>query len=415
MAKNQKKTEATGAIAPNVTIQGSTKVKDAVLAIIAGGNGTRLFPISHLDCPKQFCKLNEDDTFIQDSIDRFVTAGISVKKVVIIVTNERQYELAVEQTTDLGVVEPNILLISPQHDYAGAMTKADDYIAEHYGDPVTIHTPADQYVERGEAFTEAIAELVKSASTTPTILGVEKSDLNTIMGCGHAAFADGKGLVRKVTGFIEKPDRETAEQMLREGGTRVNTGICAWRPSHRPAECCNITGALKTDELMNAFSALNLVLGSFKWYDCGTLDSYWGISKKTPNHLNASLQAPNGGNIHRYECRKSLFVTIPGVELYASHVKDAAVVVNKVGDKIAICVVARQASQQVRNLAEDFNDNREVLEHHFTLSGTNNRVSRTNCADEIYGGFVGVSDYCITAIKTPDSHYIITVSRDSAE
>lgn len=389
--------------------------KDVCLVIVAGGNGTRLFPISHPDCPKQFCRLTEDTTFIQDSCLRFEDCGIDPKRIVIVVTNDKQYQHALEQTEQLGIIEPNILLIDPKYGYAGAMVVADNYVAKHYGDPVVIHTPADQYVERGISFKEAVAQLIASAGKTPTILGVEKSDINTIMGCGHAKFADGSGMIRKVTGFIEKPDRELAEHMMREGGSRVNTGICAWRPSHIPAKLRDITGELATDALMNGFKSLNVILGAFRWFDCGTLDSFWGISRKTPNHQNASLEANNGGKIHRYECRGSLFTTIPDVEIYASHVKDAAVAVNKVGDKLAICVVARSASQQVRSLAEDFDTNRGVLEHHFTLGGINNRVARTNCCEEIYGGFVGVSDYTISVIKTPESHYIVTVSKDSSE
>lgn len=388
------------------------KAPAPVLSIIAGGNGTRLFPISHGGCPKQFCRLNETDTFIQDSIKRFMDSGFEAKRIVIVVTNDKQYELALEQTQGLGVIEPNILLIPPCHDYAGAMTVSDDFIEEKFGDVVIVHTPADQYVVRGEAFTSAIRSLCESAAKTPSLLGVFKSDLNTVMGCGNIYYEDGDGAVRSVKGFEEKPPKEIAEQMLREGNTVVNSGICAWKPSQLPKKFRHITGALKTDELMNEFKKLNVVIGQFPWYDCGTLDSYWAISKKTPNHQNASLHA-NDGRVYRSNCLRSLFVTIDGVDLYASNINDTAVVVNQVAGKLAICTVKKSSSQLVRDLADDFEKSKEVLEHHFVLNGTNNRVARTNCIEEIYCGFVGCDDINVTAVKTLDGRYIISVSRDS--
>ena len=388
------------------------KIKAACLVLIAGGNGTRLFPISHLDCPKQFCPLNEDDTFAQDSIKRFIDAGFDPKRIIIVVTNDRQYELALKQTQGLGIIEPNILLIPPHHDYAGAMTVADDFIEEKFGDIVVVHTPADQFVVRGQAFNNSISELVVSAEQAPTLLGVYKSDLNTVMGCGNIAYKDGKGNIREIDTFIEKPEKDEAEKILREGNTVVNTGICAWKPSQLPKQYRHLQGALKTDELMDSFEKLNVVIGNFGWYDCGTLDSYWAISKKTPNHENASLHAKDG-HVYRFGCLKSLFVTIDGVDLYAANIKHAAVVVNKVGEKLAICTVAKSSSQLVRNLAEDFQANKEVLEHHFVLNGTNNRVSRTNCIDEVYCGFVGVSDISVTVVKTVDGRYVVSVSRDA--
>jgi mannose-1-phosphate guanylyltransferase len=388
-------------------------IKEAALAIIAGGQGTRLFPISTEDCPKQFCPLNEKVTFIQDTILRFVEAGIDPKKIVIVVTNENQLAHAYKQTLGLGIEEQNILLISPKYDFAGAMVKADEHIAKRFGNIVVLHTPADQFAQRGKALIRAIIATIKSAEDTPTLLGVEKDDINTIMGSGHAKFKPGKGTVCKVMGFVEKPDREEAEKLMRKKETRVNTGICAWRTSHVPQKFRNLDKALKTDELMNEFlgmGTLNLVLGEFDWYDCGTLDSFWRISEKTPHHDNANFQASDGGIIHRGDCRSSLFFTIPGVELYASHIKNASVVINRIGDRIAICVVARSASQLVRNLAEDFKKNKDILEHHFTLDGANNRVERADCSEHIYCGFAGVSNCSVTVHEMKKNHFVVSVT-----
>ena len=54
------------------------------VAIIAGGQGTRLFPISHPACPKQFCQLDENNTFIQAVIENFKLIGIKSTQIVIV-------------------------------------------------------------------------------------------------------------------------------------------------------------------------------------------------------------------------------------------------------------------------------------------------------------------------------------------
>ena len=73
------------------------------VAIIAGGQGTRLFPISHTDIPKQFCQLDEKNTFIQAVIENFTGVGIKRNHMIVITTSDNQTNLAKEQTLTRGV------------------------------------------------------------------------------------------------------------------------------------------------------------------------------------------------------------------------------------------------------------------------------------------------------------------------
>jgi len=387
----------------------------AALAVIAGGQGTRLFPIGHQGYPKQFCRLTENATFTQDCIDRFAEAGIPRRYMFIVVTNDLQLELAKEQTLKLGVLEQNILKLPSVYGYAGAMTHIDKIIKDRLGgDPVIVHTPADQYIENGDGFKTATELLIDSARVHPTILGINRTDLNTVMGCGNTEFEDDGNLVEKVTGFIEKPDEETAKRILLAGNTRVNTGINAWRASDIPKLLYDYKTELKTDVLMGSFGdELRVVLGDFPWYDCGTLDSYYRIQKnKTPHHHNASITAPNGGDIYRYNCLNSLFYTIEGIEIYASWLENDAVVINQVEDKIVCIVAAREASQQIGDITADFYRNRKILGHRFNF-GINNHIARTNCENDIYIGIIGRDNYTVTALKRADSRYTFVISNDN--
>ena len=390
------------------------------VAIIAGGQGTRLFPLSHEGCPKQFCPINKTQTFIQATIKRFVDFGIKRHRVVIIVTNDNQLELARAQCLPLGVISENILKISPDFGYAGAMLEAAEFISRLDEEAVIINTPADQHIIPDESFMTSINRALDSARAgNPTIIGVKINDLVTFMGCGHALYdAPGDDEEEKptydVTGFVEKPNEELAVELMRGDGTVCNTGINVWDVQTILRVNTNRT-ALSTDNLMceiQRISSLRITIGTFPWYDCGTLKSLYDISLKTPNHKNASI---GQGLVERTDCLRSLFYTPDGVTLRATGIEDCAVVVNIVDDKIFVAVVKLSDSQDVKLLAEEYYRS----EHHLASSvfsvscdrAHNNLIMRTNCSEEVYAGFVGTVGYAIYSHKASDGGIEIAVSK----
>ncbi|MBR0480688.1 hypothetical protein IJJ46_02605 [Candidatus Saccharibacteria bacterium] len=418
----------------------STYEKDVYLAIIAGGQGTRLFPLSHPDCPKQFCVLREDGsgsvTFIQDTAKRFMNVGVRPQNVVVITTNDRQEELAKEQLVPLGVIEPNIIQVSADYGYASSMLKATEFCSHLNSEAIVINTPSDQYIE-GDNFENAIVAAINNVrSGHPTIVGVKINDLNTFTGCGHARYDNtASGPIYKIDGFVEKPSKEKAISMMRADNTACNTGINVWRAkdvlSTAPMtevearlavyrERCKQGDQVKienfqigTAELMGKFPELHLVVCNFKWFDCGTLKSFYTIQKKTPHHKNASI-----GEVYRTGCLNSLFITQPGIKLFATDIQDCAVVVNVINGKIYIVDVDMEYSQQVRELVEKYSSNKELLLKHFSLYGAyNNILVETNLSPEVCCGFIGprASKHQVVPIKLPDNQIIIQVSGQSFE
>ncbi|MCR5573169.1 MAG: hypothetical protein K6F57_05395 [Candidatus Saccharibacteria bacterium] len=166
---------------------------------------------------------------------------------------------------------------------------------------------------------------------------------------------------------------------------------------------------IDTDDLMSLLGELRLAIGSFQWYDCGTLKSLYAISRKTPNHKNATL---GKGFVDRgATCQGSLFYSIEGVNIWATNVHDAAVVVNEINGKIVMAIVALEESRLVRGLAEKFKQNEKILMHDYSIRARNNLVTETNCSDQILVGFVGVTGYVVTALKRPNGEIDIVVSR----
>lgn len=397
------------------------------VAIIAGGQGTRLFPLSHKGCPKQFCNVDSKHKFIQSTIKRFTDLGIKPNHVVVITTNDNQTKLAYEQTASFGVLRQNIYQIEPTLDFAGAMVAATEFILTLDEDAVVINSPADQYIIADEAFTHAIDIAVDYGQYDPTIIGVKATDLIMAKGCGHALYdpnqetdfeVEREDMAFFVTGFVEKPGDEEANRLMRQDCSVCNTGITVWPAKMLLGSIITTKeigpGGLKTDVLMNMIMAkkysLRVVAGTFSWYDCGTLKSLFEISKKTPNHKNASL---GEGIIERTDCRRSLFYAAEGIHLRATGIEDCAALANVIDERIVITIVKLSESQRVKQLAEDYEANKSFLTDDFAVGARNNFVMRTNFSKEVRVGFVGVDNFIVYSYKHHDGTIDVAVSQQS--
>ncbi|MBQ9485146.1 hypothetical protein IJU85_03560 [Candidatus Saccharibacteria bacterium] len=381
------------------------------VAIIAGGQGTRLFPISHPGCPKQFCQLDKKNTFIQAVIENFASLNIKRTHMLVITTDENQTALAKKQCLSRGILSQNIVQIDPNLGYAGAMIYATQCIYLLDKDAVVISTPSDQYLSANEDFRDTIkaAYFQVDESDDAVIIGVKINDIVTAMGCGHAIYQEDYGPCYQVTSFVEKPDRILADKIMRQGNSACNTGINVWR-----AYTINklFTGhsykGISTDELMDSLDNLRVSVGNFDWHDCGTLKSLYEISKKTPNHKNASL---GGGTFERIDCRRSLFYADEGMELHVSDAEDVAVLFTVINEKPILVIAKLSESQKIKRLAEDYLKHEDILTADFSMGARNNFILRSSISDEIVAGFVGVNNYYVYVYRKPDGVLSAIVSQ----
>ena len=381
------------------------------VAIIAGGQGTRLFPISHTDIPKQFCQLDEKNTFIQAVIENFAGVGIKRNHMIVITTSDNQTNLAKEQTLTRGVLSQNILQIQPDLGYALAMVKATEFAKEIDPEAIVINTPSDQYIGAGDEFSVTIYNAISEAENDNfVIVGVVINDLVTAMGCGHALYVeDSQSSCYQVEGFIEKPAKEVANQIMRAGNSACNTGINIWKAKTFLETVGPCENGMGTDELMDLLlSHLKIAVGNFEWRDCGTLKSLYEISNKTPNHKNASLGA---GKFERVDCRRSLLYAAEGMELRVTGAVDDAVVFTIINEKPIVVVAKLDESQRIKALAEDYSRHKDFLTDDFSFGARNNIVLGSNISDDLIVGFVGVRDYAVYVHKEPDGTLSAAVSQ----
>ena len=203
--------------------------------IMAGGSGTRLWPLSRAGYPKQFLVLAGNSSLFQQAASRLAVLAndeISVAGPAIVGNEEHRF-MVLDQLREIDL-EPSAVLLEPVgRNTAPALTLAALQALEDADgaaqDPVLVVTPADQTVTDGAAFTAALREAVMAAADGAIIiLGITPASPET--GYGYIrAMPDAAGLA--VAQFVEKPDAETAARYIAEGHYFWNSGMFVLRAS----------------------------------------------------------------------------------------------------------------------------------------------------------------------------------------
>lgn len=201
--------------------------------IMAGGSGTRLWPLSRQLKPKQFISLCEQQTMMQVTLRRL--EGIDHAPPYLI-CNEQHRFLAAEQLRQLGICDASILLEPVAKNTAPAIALAALQATESGDDPLLLVLAADHLIEDENAFHDAICEAKKVAEDDYLVtFGIVPTQAET----GYGYIQRGKKLSAEaytVQRFIEKPDRRTAESYIASGEYCWNSGMFLFRASRYLSE-----------------------------------------------------------------------------------------------------------------------------------------------------------------------------------
>ncbi len=211
-------------------------MKQVFSVIMAGGVGSRFWPLSRERKPKQFLDiLGTGRTLIQQTYDRMLR--LSPPEQILVVTNQQYFDLVREQLPDIPV--QNILLEPRRRNTAPCIAYAAYKIKAKSPDAVMVVTPADHLVIDVDSFVETLKAGIGfindfNAKALVT-LGIEPTRPET--GYGYIQFdsnvefnVNGRKIY-KVKTFTEKPDRETAEIFIQSGEFLWNSGIFIWKVS----------------------------------------------------------------------------------------------------------------------------------------------------------------------------------------
>jgi mannose-1-phosphate guanylyltransferase len=199
---------------------------DTHVVIMAGGIGSRLWPLSTPERPKQFIDiLGVGKTLIQLTVERFLPVCAPDKFWV--VTSEKYVDIVREQLPDIP--QEQILAEPEPRNTAPCIAYACWKIAQRYPAANIVVTPADALVLKTAEFAEVIRKALAATDGTDAIVTVGITPTRPETGYGYIFATDAvKGKVVKVTAFKEKPDPATAEEYLHDGHYFWNAGIFVW-------------------------------------------------------------------------------------------------------------------------------------------------------------------------------------------
>ena len=199
--------------------------------VMAGGSGTRLWPLSRSGFPKQFLVLSGQTSLFQQAVARLAGVGGVGATVAppVVVGNEEHRFLVLDQLREIKVDPAAVLLEPVGRNTAPAVTLAALQAAEGGADPVLVVISSDQTVTDEAAFSAAMQRAVKAAAGgAVVVMGIKPDRPET--GYGYIR-SEGTGEAARVAQFVEKPDQATAERYLADGRYSWNAGMFVLKAS----------------------------------------------------------------------------------------------------------------------------------------------------------------------------------------
>lgn len=345
-------------------------MSDAYAVVMAGGSGTRFWPLSRAARPKQLTPILGDATMLAATVARL--QPLFPPERILVVTTEA---LAAATRRELPMLAAAQVIAEPEgRDTAACVALVALTLARRDPAARLAMLPADHAVSPVDAFQRVLAAALALAGEGRLVtVGIRPTHPAT--GYGYLQLADelpARGGVRawRVARFVEKPDRARAEQYLADGSYRWNAGIFAWRADtvlaalerHAPQLVTALRPAVAADDpaalarayaglprlsidyaLMERAEGIVAVDGAFAWDDVGSWDALY-------DHLPADGRGcRTRGAALAVESRDCLLLGAPDAPLIAA-VRCAGLSI--VATRDAVLVVPRGEAQAVKSAVE---------------------------------------------------------------
>ena len=349
--------------------------------ILAGGSGTRLWPLSRKNYPKQFLKLNGDKSLLQQTAERLLQA-VRPEDIIVVTNNDYKFHVQSDlNSLPLPIPVSNIILEPVSRNTAPAIALGIKYCMEklgcHEGEVIFI-SPSDHVIKPLERFVEYIGISEKIAKEGYIVtFGIKPERPET--GYGYIKAGKSIGIAGyNVQEFTEKPNSETAKRYLAEGNYFWNSGMFAFTISTILKEFENHTPAIKKmidgsfDDMIANFSEMPDISIDYAiaeksekvailpvdiyWNDIGSWDSLYDVLDKDENG-NAQK-----GDILALDTKNTLII---GNKRFISTIGLEDCLIVETDD--AILITKRGETQKVKDIVNKLKeDNRREMEEHTT-------------------------------------------------
>jgi mannose-1-phosphate guanylyltransferase len=250
----------------------------ACLFILSGGQGTRLWPLSRKNRPKQFLPLPDGKSLFEKTVERLKLLCSDSIEIGLIAPS--CYKSYFEKFT-----ESDIKVVAQEPEPCGtaaAMVLATMKLMQHEGvaagdDPVVAFFPADHFIGDEVSFKKGVSVAIEYAESNDSIILLGVSPTSAETGYGYIKFdqKDSEN-VCKVKQFVEKPDKKKAEKLIASGGVCWNSGIYVARASV-------LLKAVKAEAAQLFYAVDSFVRGDGKYSDVPNISFDYAVAEKVSN------------------------------------------------------------------------------------------------------------------------------------
>lgn len=219
-----------------------TAEMDRYSVIMAGGGGTRFWPLSRRKVPKQFLNLTGRDTMVNETIDR-ISANVP-KENIYIVTNVSQAPL-MQEVTKGRLASDRILAEPAARNTAACIGYAAVTIQKKYGDSIMCVLASDHYIKDAQVYSEVMDFAMKLAEEKERLVTIGIRPTSPATGYGYIKYNKrvrevghtiGAASQKRITAysvadFVEKPGLSTAKSYVEQGCYLWNSGMFVWKTS----------------------------------------------------------------------------------------------------------------------------------------------------------------------------------------
>ncbi len=338
-----------------------------IALVMAGGSGTRFWPASRPDKPKQYLTLWGNRSLIQSTIDRLKKT--TSPQNIYICSGKNQKKLLTEQLPEISqfILEPSGRNTAPclMLSVATLLHQGLD------GATVMGVFPADHYIGDEPAFTQTLQIAINEAQSSQCLitLGIAPSSAHTGYGYIEAMPKEPGATSSLVKQFVEKPALEQAQKYLKQGNFYWNAGIFVWRldviaeafASFLPKEWNEIKSAVKNNQVDKIYNSLTqqpidiailekaknvrVIPADFKWSDVGSWNALLELLKNSQTNPNVVLP-DNSQNVQLINVSDCLIATESSKKVVLIGVKDLIVVESQEG----ILIAHRSQDQKVKEI-----------------------------------------------------------------
>lgn len=349
--------------------------------ILAGGGGTRFWPLSRQNAPKQLLNLSGNDIMINETIARL--EGVIPSDRTYIVTGKSQAQ-PLKQLVLKDIPEENILLEPVGRNTAPCILYAAMKIRKNFGEGVMCVLPSDHYIENVDEMRRILDKSMNLASERDFLITIGIKPTYPATGYGYIRYSkDLTGeLPYKVDDFVEKPNFKVAQQYIMSGEYLWNSGMFVWEVSTIienfkrflpkiydkieeiiTAEGSSLEAGSESNTVMDMLypqiqsisidygileraDNVLVVPGDFGWNDVGSWDALGAIFK--PDSAGNIIKAEHIG-IDTRNC------IIYGSDKLISTIGLEELIVVNTEDALLICPKSR--AQEVKNIVDKLKEN----------------------------------------------------------